>query len=167
MRKRKIIWPLAFFMLATTGGLVLVGGQDTGGSGATQTTVLPSPSPTPATTELISRNLALQPEALKLSRRVGRRFSDQQRSLTIADGTLKTESGIQAVRITRRQTDRGERVEIQTNSGALTWNEDEGATASGGSPSDIDRLLIERLALDSADQFVLAQLRGARYSTVA
>jgi hypothetical protein len=34
-------------------------------------------------------------------------------------------------------------------------------------PDEINRVLIERLVFDSPDQFVLAQLRGASYYTVA
>src|SRR5258708_487475 len=39
--------------------------------------------------------------------------------------------------------------------------------SSGKSAAGTERSLIERLALDSPDQFVLAQLRGASYYTVA
>jgi hypothetical protein len=49
----------------------------------------------------------------------------------------------------------------------LTWHAAEGALSSGAPVTGSDRTLIERLVLDSPDQFVLAQLRGASYYTVA
>jgi hypothetical protein len=49
----------------------------------------------------------------------------------------------------------------------LTWSAGDGAKATAGVLSDNERLLLERLTLDSPDQFVLAQLRGASYFTIA
>lgn len=71
--------------------------------------------------------------------------------------------------ITRRQTDDGEQVEINVagSAGLLTWSAAQGARGSGAPATGSDRELIERLVLDSPDQFVLAQLRGASYYTVA
>jgi hypothetical protein len=68
----------------------------------------------------------------------------------------------------RKQTDDGEQVEIALpgSRGSLTWDAAQGALASGERAGS-DRDLIERLVLDSPDQFVLAQLRGASYYTVA
>jgi hypothetical protein len=70
------------------------------------------------------------------------------------------------VSITRQQTSTGETVEVVLRDRCLGWNEREGAKSSAAL-SDVERLLIERLTLDSPDQFVLAQLRGASYFTVA
>jgi hypothetical protein len=68
----------------------------------------------------------------------------------------------------RKQTDDGEQVEIALpgSRGALTWDAAHGALSAGERAAS-ERDLIERLVLDSPDQFVLAQLRGASYYTVA
>ncbi|HKY29699.1 MAG TPA: hypothetical protein VJM12_17295, partial [Pyrinomonadaceae bacterium] len=115
------------------------------------------------------RNISFQPEAFKLSRRLGRRFANSGRAVSSLVGTLTVGTETQAVTIVRRQTDRGERVEIARAGGLalLTWSESEGARASSGVPTEAEHNLIERLALDSADQFVLAQLRGASYQIIA
>jgi hypothetical protein len=166
MRKRKILWPHIFLVLATSGTLAIVGGQDFSGPAAAPMNSAAPTSRTPSQSS--SRNLALQPEALKLSRRLGRRFIGPQLSTTTMDGTLRTESGMQAIRMTRRQTDRGERIEIQIGAvpSALTWDQDEGTKSGGATASDSERTAIERLVLDSVDQFVGAQFRGASYYTV-
>lgn len=69
--------------------------------------------------------------------------------------------------LTRRQTEDGETVELGLANRALTWDVAEGTKTNAGAPADNDRLLLERLILDSPDNFVLAQLRGASYFTVA
>jgi hypothetical protein len=48
----------------------------------------------------------------------------------------------------------------------LSWSDEDGAKSRGHAADEGERLLIERLAFDSIDQFVLAQLRGASYYTV-
>lgn len=48
-----------------------------------------------------------------------------------------------------------------------TWDDKGGARQSGRAAAGEGRLLVEREPLDSPDQFVLAQLRGASYYTVA
>jgi hypothetical protein len=50
---------------------------------------------------------------------------------------------------------------------SLTWSGLNGALSNGSAATGDLRSLIERLALDSPDQFVLAQTRGASYYTVA
>jgi hypothetical protein len=114
-----------------------------------------------------SRNLSLQPEAFNLSRRLGKRFSHSKREQSILVGTLIVGAERQAVRVIRRQTDDGEQVEIAVagSSVPLSWDASQGAMQSGERAGN-ERDLTERLALDSPDQFVLAQLRGASYQTV-
>jgi hypothetical protein len=109
----------------------------------------------------------MQAEAFKLSLNLGRRFS-RGREVSTLSGTLTTNSEQQAIRIVRSQSDRGERVEIAINGAppSLTWSSDEGAMSSGRVASQTERTMIERLVLDSVDQFALAQLRGASYYTV-
>lgn len=114
------------------------------------------------------RNLALQPEASRVARQLGKRFGPTTRTVTALSGQLSLAgSNQQALSITRRQTDGGEMVEVSFANRALTWNAEEGAKTNAGLPSDEERLLVERLVLDSPDNFVLAQLRGASYFTVA
>jgi hypothetical protein len=125
-------------------------------------------APTPFRKHLSGR-LALQPEADKLRRRLGQRFLEPGRERATIMGSLTTGGRQYPVFIIRTQNDDGENVQIGLNGGAasLTWSAVEGAK-SGASPANgTERLLIERLALDSPDQFILSQLRGASYYTVA
>jgi hypothetical protein len=113
------------------------------------------------------RNLSLQPEAFNLSRRLGKRFSSGKRAQSVLVGMLTTGSERQVVRIIRRQTDESEQVEINLagSRSPLTWDAEQGAKEAGENAGS-ERDLIERLVLDSPDQFVLAQLRGASYQTI-
>jgi hypothetical protein len=70
------------------------------------------------------------------------------------------------VTIVRQQTENGESVEIALGGRTLTWSAGE-AIKGSSSLTETERLLAERLVFDSPDQFVLAQLRGASYFTVA
>ena len=113
------------------------------------------------------RNLFLQPEALRVARQLGKRFSASTSETLVVAGTLTSSAAEQPLSITRRQTNIGEQVDLLVGSSTLTWSDQEGTKAVAGVASDEERLLVERLTLDSPDQFVLAQLRGASYFTVA
>jgi hypothetical protein len=117
-----------------------------------------------------TRNLALQPEAFKLSRRIGgERFGAKAPGAVVIEGVLSTGTNRRNVQITRSQSDRGERVEV-TVAGApapLFWDATSGARTTAAVPDLPNRALLERLTFDSADEFILAQLRGASYSVVA
>jgi hypothetical protein len=113
------------------------------------------------------RNLFLRPEALSVSRRLGNRFKPTSRAVSTTVGNLTIGGSQQAVSLVRRQTETGETVELVVGSRGLAWSEREGIRTSSGLPTDTERLLVERLILDSPDQFVLAQLRGASYFTIA
>ena len=113
------------------------------------------------------RNLSLQPEAVKVSRNLGARFAPKARGETISAGNLIIRTNEQTATITRRQTDNGESVDVVLGPRTLTWTETEGVRGLPSSPTSIQRRLAEQLVLDSPDQFVLAQLRGASYFTVA
>jgi hypothetical protein len=128
----------------------------------------PIPQSSPIQTNpSVARNLSLQPEASILSRKLGKRFSGG-RNLSVIDGVLTACGQSQTVRILRRQSTEGEEIEIVLADGrTLTWRQTDGVSAAGAQPALSDRLLIERLVFDSPDQFVLAQLRGASYYTVA
>lgn len=114
-------------------------------------------------------NLSLQPEAFKLARRVGRRFTNPLGETSLLSGTLTTAGERIPVQIIRRPSQLGERVELslQGASRSLSWSSEEAASESVSSGSENERKWLERLALDSVDEFVLAQLRGASYYTVA
>ena len=113
------------------------------------------------------RNLSLQPEALRVARQLGRRFGPDSQTVTASSGQLLQDQSQRPLSFTRRQTESGETFELSFEGRALTWNAEGGAKAGASTASDGDKLLLERLLLDSPDQFVLAQLRGASYFTVA
>jgi hypothetical protein len=115
------------------------------------------------------RSLALQPEALKVAKRVGgERFKSRTGSTVVLHGELKTDGDSQHVTVIRRQTDDGEQVEVNVGGrAAMLWARESGPqNLGGGTLSQAERVLLERLTYDSADQFILAQLRGASYSVV-
>lgn len=113
------------------------------------------------------RNLALQPEASRVARLLGKRFGPTSRSVTVFSGELSLAEGQQPLTVTRGQTESGETVGLNLSNRALTWSAEEGPKANANALNGSERLLLERLILDSPDQFVLAQLRGASYFTVA
>ena len=119
----------------------------------------------PASTK--PRNLSLQPEAFKMSRRLGSRFMPSRQSMSTMIGILITGTAQQDINVTRRQTSTGEEVGIAVGAGTLAWDDVDGAKALGSNLTEAQQTLIERLVLDNPDQFVLAQLRGASYYTVA
>jgi hypothetical protein len=123
----------------------------------------------PATVGKRARNLSLQPEAFNMSRRLGQRFSPDKKEKSVLIGTLTIGSEQRIVQTIRAQTDTGEQVEVKIAgaAGSLTWDNLQGPLSSGSRAAGSDRELVERLVLDSPDQFVLAQLRGASYYTVA
>ncbi len=172
---RRILWLIVLMVVFASGTLALVIARTKGGSdrAATDAHPLSSSGFTMQSQESrpnnIHRNLSLQPEAFKLSRRLGQRFIGSRREVSVLIGTLIRGGEQQPVVMTRRQTNRGERVEIAVGVGtpSLTWSEREGPRSSGNSANETERTLIERLAFDSVDQFVLAQRRGASYYTVA
>jgi hypothetical protein len=111
------------------------------------------------------RNLSLQPEAAKLSKRLGQRFTGSESDVSVLLGEITTGETRIPLRIVRKQDERGESVEISANGRALIWSASHGATGDTA-VTELDRSLIERLVFDSADAFVLAQLRGASYQVV-
>jgi len=114
------------------------------------------------------RNLSLQPQAFQMGRRLGHRFDPEGRDKSVSAGTLTMASDSRPIQIIRSQTDDGEQVEIHiAGQGSLTWDAASGALSSKARARGSEHELIERIAFDSPDQFVLAQLRGAAYYTVA
>lgn len=117
----------------------------------------------------LAARLSLQPEADRFRRRIGKRFVESGRERATLVGRLTVGAEQYQVRVVRTQEVDGEQVEISLNGGpvSLTWNGREGARSGGRVATGIERSLIEKLALDSPDQFVLAQTRGASYYPVA
>jgi len=151
-------WSIAF--LACAAGAVLISRNVAVTAGQTLTQSRPAGK---------VRNLSLQPEAFKLSRRLGSRFAPSRQLTSMLSGTLTTGTVQQTVTITRQQTSSGEDVQVAIagEAATLAWSDLEGSKAPGATLSEAQQTLIERLALDTPDQFVLAQLRGASYYTVA
>lgn len=118
--------------------------------------------------EKLHSKLSSQPEADHMRRRIGSRFLNEGREVSVQTGTLMVGNSRQTIRIIRSQYDDEERVSIAIDGKPfLVWNAREGATADGKLAANTDRSLIEKIVLDSPDQFVLAQVRGASYSVVA
>lgn len=113
--------------------------------------------------------LTLQPEADRLRRQLGQRFLASGREVSTLIGTVTLGTERHTARIVRRQDDDDERLTIALNGGppALTWSGLDGAKSNGNPATGATRALIERLALDSPDQFILSQLRGSAYFTVS
>jgi len=176
-KQKRVVWPgLALVALAIT-AFALVEARARRDSNAV---ISSSPSSTHTqsqgaqaqsvvTKSPAHRNLSLQPEAFNLGHRLGARFSPGKREISTLDGTLTIGSERRTLRTIRTQSDNGEQVAIKLGGTAnsLTWDAAQGALSSGSRATSSDRELIERLVLDSPDQFVLAQLRGASYYTVA
>lgn len=119
-------------------------------------------TPAPAPTQNAVGNLLLQPEAARISRRLGKRFD---RMVSVMTGTVTIDGSEQPITITRRPQKSGEKVELFLAGRVLSSPAEQGDTAP--TTSEKEELLIERLVCDSPDYFVLAQLGGASYSTVA
>ena len=117
-----------------------------------------------------SSNFALEPDAVKLSRRVRAKGFDPKKPRTVViDGVLATATDRRNVQIVRTQNGSGEHVEVSLTGTVtpLSWDATSGARTSVGTLSAADRALLERFTFDGADQFILAQRRGASYSVVA
>ena len=114
------------------------------------------------------RNLSLSPAAHAMSRRLGRRFREEGREVTVFACTLNVGGEARRARVRREQTGDSEVVEVTfANRDTLVWDAERGATSPGHEITDEERAVVERIALDSPDRFVLAQLRGASYYVVA
>jgi hypothetical protein len=135
----------------------------------TKSAVKPHAQGSPRARRVRARNHALQPEAQRFSRRVGQRFLEPGRESSMLVGQLNVGGDQRHVRILRLQGDDGERVEVSFagRQETLSWDAERGPLSSEGDAEGDARVLLERLVLDSPDQFALAQLRGASYYTVA
>lgn len=176
-KQKRIFWPGLLIIVAATSVVGLLAARTRGKSAGNESARLAETKTnngtqrpaTPVGKRQATRNLSLQPEAFKLSRNLGQRFISARREVSVLIGTLITGTERQLIRIQRQQNDRGERVEVAIGVGpaALSWSDEEGPKVADHAASESERLLIEQLTFDSVDQFVLAQLRGASYYTVA
>lgn len=83
-----------------------------------------------------NKTLTSQPEALKLSRRIGgERFESSTTSSLILQGVLKADGDSQNITVVRRQEEDGERVEVALsgNQASLVWAKDSGPQGFGRS----------------------------------
>lgn len=172
---KRSLWIVFIIVVIVTGALAFVAAKTKRRSDRVTVTPTQFPLAAPLRAQDQSRrntkprNLSLHPEAFNMSRRLGQRFSPGKREKSSLAGTLNIGSERRIVDTTRSPTDDGEQVEIKIagTPGKLVWDVAGGARTETGQASAGDRDLVERLVLDSPDQFVMAQLRGASYYTVA
>jgi len=140
-----------------------------GGLGGLRAIARPSLATATPGRPLNHMRLAVQPLADRLRRRLGQRFDLPGHEVTTMTGVLSIGGSHHQVTIVRIQDDGGERAMIALDNGpaTLVWDGTDGAVSGDGPAAGNDRSLIERLALDSPDQFIMAQLRGASYQTIA
>lgn len=174
--KKVLLIVLALFMGSTTVGFAVRAFNRVASE-----TILPEAVVIPSTNTAPMLQGSLQPrvryktylarnvEIDAFRRLLGSRFLVSGKDASILTGTLTADGQSFSVRIERMQTDQDEQVAIALNGGqgALGWSGKEGARLTGGSLNSSQRKLIERIALDSPDQFILAQLRGVTYKTLA
>jgi hypothetical protein len=158
-REKCVLWAVAIAVLTGVTSAILFG------RGPVKPAALSSEELNQSRSQQRFRNLSLQPEAAAVNRRLGKRFKSGGER-TVSAGNLIQDGAPQTIAIIRNQTDTGETVELMLPSRLITWNGTEGVKAIGSAPTEAERLLTERLVFDSADQFVLAQLRGASYQTI-
>jgi len=106
---------------------------------------------------------------MKLARQLGVRFLTGKNATSLVVGTLRIGSEARLIQMTRIQTDDGESVQLTLDGllGSLTWDAKQGVLSAGRQATTSQRELIERLVFDSPDEFVLMQIRGSSYHTVA
>lgn len=115
------------------------------------------------------RSLTLQPDAAKLARAVGKRFAADKKTQSVLTGSMIFNGLSHTISMIRQQRDDGEQVIIYLDGSQspLKWAADTGAVSGSERATAAEREFVERVVADSPDQFVLSQLRGASYFTVA
>lgn len=158
---------ISALLVAGIGGIVVLAARS--GSDDVQAPKSPardSVSVGPARSASRFRNLSFQPEAGKLGVKLGQRFISSDSDVSVLIGEVVTNEARIPVRIIRRQDKQGESVEITGNGKTLAWGASHGSQTASVL-NECDCSLIERVVFDSADAFILAQLRGASYQVVA
>ena len=170
------LWMLAVVVLAGCSVAFALRVYNRGVPERASATVSSEPPTRPAVTqatilasERLEAKLTLQPEADRMRRRLGQRFQTPGREVSSMTGLLTIGTDSKPIRMTRVQDEAGERVEVVLGTGEtpFSWSADPGVTSSGKPVGGVDRSLIERLVLDSPDQFVQSQLRTASYFVIA
>lgn len=165
--RTKFLLPLSILAIlsgfAVTAGAWFIGGKAVTTPSPNSTALQPTAS---AQSRVVRRNLSLQPEAFKFSRRVGQRFHTAAREVSTLTAMLTLGSERHNLLITRRQERLGESLTIILQGRELRWDHERGPRDAGADIEPDMHSLLERIALDSPDQFVLAQLRGASYQTI-
>jgi hypothetical protein len=141
-------------------------------SPAKEASVAKNNSPTQANASkkgVLNARLSVEPEVNLMRRRLGKRFLGEGNTITEMVGWLTVGTQQQPIRIIRGFNENGEAVQIAPGgpNPNLMWSDTDGAVANGSQATGETRALIERLALDSPDQFVLAKLRGTAYQITA
>jgi len=113
--------------------------------------------------------LSVQPQADKLRRQLGKRFLAPGREVSALQGIVTSGAQRHSVRIVQSQEGDDVRLAIALDGGQplLAWSGRAGTIADDNPVVGGLHKLVERLSLDRPDHFVLAQLRGASYHTVA
>ena len=167
MLRRPKRFQFGVLLLLTASAMAAIAGVFIGSiraKGKTQTSITPAVQ---TKTGQKARSLSLQPEARKLSRLLGSRFLSSSPSIVTITGTVTIGPNSQTMTIARRQTETGESVQIVSGTKTLSWNEVDAGRATTGISTPDDEVLLERLVFDGPEQFVLAQVRGASYYTIA
>ncbi|MBZ5555629.1 MAG: hypothetical protein LAO21_23225 [Acidobacteriia bacterium] len=104
-----------------------------------------------------------------MRRRLGKRFNAAGLEKSTLTGFLTMGNERSHIRIVRTQGDDGEQVALAFGGGqpTLLWTRNDGVLSNGARAVGDERGLVERIVLDSPDQFIQAQLSGASYFTVA
>jgi hypothetical protein len=166
MRKRKPVLVLAAVLLACCAAAIFAARAYNPPAPNRPNSSIP-PQGIRSRSRLESR-LGINPQADRMRRRLGQRFIAAGREIATLTGTLTMGGQTQTVTIIRRQDDDSERVSVSLGGGpTISWSGAEGARSAGQAAAGEERKLIERITLDSPDQFILAQLRSASYYTVA
>lgn len=173
-QQRKILWPAMIAVAVSFTAILWASARTKTAETANNITTVPplalATQKSDATLKVdLQSRLVRQPEVFKLNRLLGQRLKGQKLVDSALTGTLTVGAKDQQVSILRRQDEKGEGIEVFINNKGtpLTWNAQEGTKVPGKSPTESERFLVDRLTLDSPDQFVLAQLRGASYYIVA
>jgi len=124
---------------------------------------------TPSNKGVLNARLSVEPEVNRMRHRLGKRFLSEGNMTTELIGSLTIGTQQQPILMIRGFNENGETVEIAQSGRTpnLTWSDNKGAVANGVQATGETRDLIERLVLDTPDQFVLAKLRGTAYQIIA
>ena len=113
--------------------------------------------------------LGMQPVADMMRRTLGQRFLIPGQEISTVTGTLVVNGASHSINLIRTATGEGDQASMAMDGGAASsgWDTSNGATVGGQGADSSEASIIERLVLDSPDELILGQLRGASYYSVA